>query len=74
MNLIIILNLRSLSFLKIFLEDKSYPDFVDKFSVVKDLDFHTELSLKDITKILTGKYITTGSPDAEKTTDINDEL
>lgn len=61
------------SFLKIFLEDKSYPDFVDKFSVVKDLDSHTELSLKDITKILTGKYITTGSPDAEETTDINDE-
>ncbi|HMQ68945.1 MAG TPA: hypothetical protein PKC58_08135 [Ignavibacteria bacterium] len=61
------------SFLKIFLEDKSYPDFIDKFSVVKDLDTHTEISLKDIIKILTGKYITSGSPDTEDATPKNDE-
>lgn len=51
------------SFIKIFLEDKSYTDFIEKFRVIKDLDSHTELSLKDITKVLTDKYNTSESPE-----------
>ncbi len=44
------------SFLKIFLEDKSYPDLIKKFKVIGDLSEDSEISLKDIIKILTGKY------------------
>lgn len=53
------------SFIKIFLDDKSYSDFADKFSVVKDLDSHTELSLKDIIKVLTDKYLITETPETK---------
>ncbi len=44
------------SFIKIFLEDKSFSELVQKFSSVKNISSETELSLKDIIKILSGKY------------------
>lgn len=55
------------SFIKIFLEDKSYTDFTNKFSVIKNLDSHTELSLKDIIKVLTDKYLITETPEKKET-------
>jgi hypothetical protein len=61
------------SFVKIFLEDKSYTDFIQKFSVIKDLDSHTELSLKDITKVLTDKYNTSESPEKTESLDVSTE-
>lgn len=42
--------------IKIFLEDKSYQDYRKKFEVIKNLNENYEISLKDIIKILTGKY------------------
>ncbi|MEO8208936.1 MAG: hypothetical protein ABI840_00130 [bacterium] len=44
------------SFLKIFLEDKSYPGLAKKFSVIKNLNDQSEINLKDIIKVLTDKY------------------
>ncbi|MBK8549927.1 MAG: hypothetical protein IPL53_02260 [Ignavibacteria bacterium] len=44
------------SFVKIFLDDKSFSDLEKKFSSVKGITGETELSLKDIIKILTDKY------------------
>lgn len=44
------------AFIKIFLDDKGYADFRKKFTVIKDLKDDTEVSLKDIIKVLTGKY------------------
>lgn len=55
------------SFVKIFLEDKSYTDFTNKFSVIKNLDSHTELSLKDIIKVLTDKYLLTKTSEKKET-------
>jgi hypothetical protein len=42
--------------IKIFLEDKSYSDFIKKFEAAKITDDGREISLKDIIKILTDKY------------------
>ena len=61
------------SFIKIFLEDKSYTDFTNKFSVIKNLDSHTELSLKDIIKVLTDKYLITETPEKKETPVTPDE-
>lgn len=44
------------SFIKIFLEDKSYHQLTEKFTGIKDLSDDDEISLKDIIKILTDKY------------------
>lgn len=44
------------SFIKIFLEDKSYHSLADKFTGIKDLSEESGISLKDIIKILTDKY------------------
>ncbi len=44
------------SFIKIYLEDKSYLDLVTKFEVIKELNDESEISLKDIIKVLTNKY------------------
>jgi hypothetical protein len=46
------------SLIKLFLEDKSFNDLLDKFYDVEDIKDTTELSLKDIIKIATGKYKT----------------
>ena len=47
-----------LSFIKIFLEDKSYHQFIDKFTAKVVSDDDSEISLIDIIKILTDKYST----------------
>ncbi|HMS32875.1 MAG TPA: hypothetical protein PKC91_02205 [Ignavibacteria bacterium] len=44
------------SFIEIFLEDKSFTDLENKFSVIKGLTGDSEISLKDIIKVLTDKY------------------
>ena len=44
------------SFIEIFLEDKSFTDLEKKFSVIKGLNNESEISLKDIIKVLTDKY------------------
>ncbi len=44
------------SFIGIFLEDKSFIDLEKKFGVIKGLNNETEISLKDIIKVLTDKY------------------
>ena len=44
------------SFIKIFLEDKSYHQLTDKFTGTRDFSEDAEISLKDIIKILTDKY------------------
>lgn len=44
------------AFIKIFLDDKSFSDLEKKFSSVKGITGETEMSLKDIIKILIGKY------------------
>ena len=44
------------SFIKIFLEDKSYHQLTEKFTSTKDIHEDAEISLKDIIKILTDKY------------------
>lgn len=44
------------SFIEIFLEDKSFIDLEKKFRVVKGITGETEISLKDIIKVLTDKY------------------
>lgn len=44
------------SFIKIFLEDKSFSDFEKKFGVVNSISDELEISLKDIIKVLTDKY------------------
>lgn len=44
------------SFIKIFLEDKSYNQLTDKFTGIRDFSEDDEISLKDIIKILTDKY------------------
>lgn len=43
------------SFIKIFLEDKSYYDLEEKFGALKNLSGETDISLKDIIKVLTDK-------------------
>jgi hypothetical protein len=43
-------------FIKIFLEDKSFDDQLKKFDLIKEKNDETEISLKDVIKILTGKY------------------
>ncbi|MEO8666803.1 MAG: hypothetical protein ABI462_15030 [Ignavibacteria bacterium] len=48
------------SFIKIFLDDKSYPDLEKKFRAVKEINEEYEISLMDITKVLTDKYNVTG--------------
>ena len=45
------------SFIKIFLEDKSYRELGKKFNNIKDLTDDSEINLKDIIKILTDKYV-----------------
>jgi hypothetical protein len=45
------------SFIKIFLEDKTYKDLGKKFSNVKDLSEDSEINLKDIIKVLTDKFV-----------------
>jgi hypothetical protein len=44
------------SFIKIFLEDKSYDDLLKKFEVIPNLKDNTLVSYKDIIKVLTDKY------------------
>ena len=44
------------SFIGIFLEDKSFIDLEKKFRVIKGINSDTEISLKDIIKVLTDKY------------------
>lgn len=44
------------AFIKIFLDDKSFSDLEKKFSSLKGMTGETEVSLKDIIKILIGKY------------------
>lgn len=44
------------SFIKIYLEDKSYFDLLKKFTVIKIINDEYEISLKDIIKVLTDKY------------------
>jgi len=44
------------SFIGIFLEDKSFLDLEKKFGVIKGLNNETEISLKDIIKVMTDKY------------------
>lgn len=43
------------SFIRIFLEDKSYNDLEIKFRAVKNLSDESDMSLKDIIKVLTDK-------------------
>jgi len=43
-------------FIKIFIEDKSYIDLLEKFNNVKSLSGDNDISLKDIIKILTDKF------------------
>lgn len=45
------------SFIKIFLLDKSFGDLEKKFSTVKGINDEYEISLKDIIKVLTDKYL-----------------
>ena len=44
------------SFIGIFLEDKSFLDLEKKFGVIKGINNETEISLKDIIKVMTDKY------------------
>lgn len=44
-----------LSFIKIFLADKNYPDLISRFSALKDTGDDDNVKLKDIIKVLTGK-------------------
>lgn len=44
------------SFVKIFLTDKNYPDILSKFDVLGDKQDHENIQLKDIIKVLTGKF------------------
>ncbi len=44
------------SFVKIFLEDKSFTELTKKFSVIKNLTEESEISLKDIIKVMNGKF------------------
>ncbi len=44
-----------LSFIKIFLADKNYPDLISKFSALTDTGDEDNVKLKDIIKVLTGK-------------------
>lgn len=66
-----------LSFIKIFLEDKSYHQFIDKFTAKVVSDDDSEISLMDIIKILTDKYSTSVKEEiivpvtSEKNTDIS---
>lgn len=45
------------SFIKIFLEDKSYKELAKKFGNIKELSEDSEINLKDIIKVLTDKYL-----------------
>lgn len=62
------------SFIKIFLEDKSYFVLKKKFDAVKNFNDKSEISMKDIIKILTDKYNKTGIINAYKTEDYPSEL
>lgn len=44
------------SFIKIFLADKSYDELKNKFQLIPGISDETEISLKDIIKILTDKF------------------
>lgn len=44
------------SFIKIFLEDKSFAGLLRKFDIMKDLNDESDISLKDILKVLTDKF------------------
>lgn len=44
------------SFIEIFLEDKSFNKLENKFGVINGINSDTEISLKDIIKVLTDKY------------------
>ena len=56
------------SFIHIFLEDKSFLDLEKKFNSVKGLKTETEISLKDIIKVLTDKY------DVSETSEIPEKI
>lgn len=45
------------AFVKIFFDDKSFPEIIKKFKIVKELNDEYEISLKDIIKVLTDKYL-----------------
>lgn len=45
-------------YVRIFLEDKSFYGLLEKFNVIKKLHDGKELELKDIIKIVSGKFIT----------------
>jgi hypothetical protein len=44
-------------YVRIFLEDKSFYDLLEKFKVIENLSDTTELDLKNIVKVFTDKYI-----------------
>jgi len=48
-------------FIRLFLEDKGFPDLLEKFRQIEDLKDETSIELKTIIKIFTGKYKHTSS-------------
>ena len=58
------------SFIGIFLEDKSFLDLEKKFGVIKGLNNETEISLKDIIKVMTDKYNVPEKQEVTKTVQV----
>lgn len=63
-------------FIRIFLEDKSFSQLLEKFSALKKLTDEKEIDLKTIIKVINGKYISEEdlilSP--EKTVETNEDV
>jgi len=55
------------SFIKIFLSDKNYSDILSKFDVLGNKQDHENIQLKDIIKVLTGKFAENEKTDSQKT-------
>ncbi|MBS1518543.1 MAG: hypothetical protein JSS91_10700 [Bacteroidetes bacterium] len=54
------------SFLKIFLADKNYVELISKFNVISDIKDDDNIELKDIIKVLSGKYYSSEPVEKEK--------
>ncbi|MFZ1322689.1 MAG: hypothetical protein WAT71_14115 [Ignavibacteria bacterium] len=55
------------SFIKIFLSDKNYSDILSKFDVLGNKQDHENIQLKDIIKVLTGKFSDNENTDNDNT-------